>query len=283
MRYWLYYAIKAKRLILNQRRSKKMIRIKNSKEISQMKDSCRMAAEVLVLLNEHIQEGISTYDIDRLAHEYITKNGGYPSTLNYHGFPKSICTSINNVVCHGIPKKKERLKSGDIINVDVTVFYKGYHGDTSRMYTIDNISKQAMRLIKITEEAMYRGIAAISPNKRLGDMGHAIQSFVEQNGFSVVRDFIGHGVGKEFHEDPPIPHVGKPGTGVRLKPGMTFTIEPMINQGRYEVEIEKDKWTVVTKDKSLSAQFEHTILVTNDGHEILTLLPDMPNNGKIFI
>jgi len=186
-------------------------------------------------------------------------------------------------VCHGIPSKKKILTKGDIINIDITVQYHGFHGDTNRMFTLEPISKEALDLIQISEEALYRGIAAITPNGRMGDMGHAIQTFVEGRGFNVVRDYIGHGIGRDFHEDPPVPHVGKPGQGVRLKPGMTFTVEPMINQGTYEVEVLADKWTVVTKDRSLSAQFEHTVWITEKSVEILTLLPGLPNNGRHYI
>lgn len=259
-----------------------MIRIKSSKEIEKMRDSGKLAAEVLAMIKEHVREGVSTYELDRICHEFIKKNGAYPSPLNYHGFPKSICTSVNETVCHGIPNKKQLLKNGDIVNIDITVNLKGYHGDTSRMFTIEKVTPQALDLIRITEESMYRGIAALAPGKRLGDMGHAIQSYVENNGYSVVRDFIGHGIGRDFHEDPQVHHVGEKNSGVRLKPGMTFTVEPMINQGTFEVEILKDEWTVLTKDRKLSAQFEHTVLITEDGVEILTLLPGASPQDRLF-
>ncbi len=232
-----------------------------------------MAAQVLVMIEEYVQEGISTFELDKNCHNFIIKNGAKPSSLNYHGFPKSICTSINETVCHGIPTKKVKLQNGDIVNIDVTVLKNGFHGDCSRMYTVGSISPQAKKLIMVAEEAMYKGIEQATPESRLGDIGYAIQNYTEGNGFSVVRDFIGHGIGREFHEDPSVHHVGQKNTGVRLKTGMTFTIEPMINEGVYDVDVLKDGWTVVTKDRKLSAQFEHTILITEAGHEILTMLP----------
>jgi methionyl aminopeptidase len=259
-----------------------MVRIKTKKEIEKMRDSCKLASDVLEMISEHIQEGVTTHELDRICHDYIVDHGAYPSSLNYHGFPKSVCISPNDTVCHGIPSKKTRLNDGDILNIDVTVHYNGYHGDTSRMYAVGRISDRARRLIEVTEEAMYRGIAVVGPNKRLGDVGHAIQSFTEGQGYSVVRDYIGHGVGREFHEDPPVHHVGTPGTGLRLKPGMTFTIEPMINEGSHELKILNDNWTVLTQDGGLSAQFEHTILVTEHGHEILTL-HRRQNQGRLFM
>lgn len=259
-----------------------MIRIKNKSEITKMKNSCTLAAEVLVMITEHVSEGITTYELDKICHKFIMKHGAYPSPLNYNGYPKSICTSINETVCHGIPNKKIKLKNGDIVNIDITVFLEGYHGDISRMFAIGNVSKTAERILEISEEALYRGIQALGPDKRLGDMGYAVQSFVEDNGFGVVRDFIGHGIGREFHEDPPVPHVGKEGKGVRLKPGMTFTVEPMINEGSHEVELQSDNWTVLTKDRKLSSQFEHTVLITEDGVEILTTFEDSPNGVRFF-
>jgi methionyl aminopeptidase len=259
-----------------------MIRLKNFQEIEKIRQSCVLAAETLEMISEHVGEGISTYDLDRICHAYIIKRGAYPSPLNYNGYPRSICTSLNETVCHGIPDKRVKLKEGDILNIDITVYLNGYHGDTSRMYTVGQISAPALNLIQITEEALYRGIRELGPEKRLGDMGYAIQTYVEKKGYSVVRDFIGHGIGKDFHEDPPVHHIGEKGKGVRLKPGMTFTVEPMINIGTYEVEVQKDGWTVLTKDRKLSAQFEHTVAITTKGVEILTVLPGKPKEQRFF-
>lgn len=248
--------------------------IKTPAEIAKMRIAGRLAADVLDMIGEHIQPGVTTGELDRLCHDHITQvQGALPAPLNYRGFPRSICTSVNHQVCHGIPGDKV-LKRGDIVNVDVTVIKDGYHGDTSAMFAVGEPSIQASRLMKVTREAMYVGIAQVRPGATLGDIGHAIQSFVEAQRFSVVREYCGHGIGREFHEDPQVLHYGKPGTGLVLEPGMCFTIEPMVNAGKRFIKQLPDGWTVVTKDRSLSAQWEHTVLVTLDGCEVLTLRAD---------
>ncbi len=222
------------------------------------------------MIAPHVQAGITTNQLNALCHDYIVDvQGAIPAPLNYHGFPKSICTSINHVVCHGIPSDK-KLKNGDIINVDVTVINDGFHGDTSQMFTIGKPSILAERVIRVSEECLWRGIELVKPGLHLGDIGHAIQKHAEKNGFSVVKEYCGHGIGRKFHEEPQVLHYGKPGTGVILEAGMTFTIEPMINTGKAAVKLLPDQWTVVTKDRSLSAQWEHTLLVTDNGYEIFT-------------
>jgi methionyl aminopeptidase len=247
------------------------VRIKTPEAIEKMRLACRLAADVLDMIEPHVQPGVATDELDRLCHDYIVDHlGAIPAPLDYRGFPKSICTSINHQVCHGIPSNK-RLKKGDIVNVDITVIKNGYHGDTSRMFFVGEPSVLARRLVTVTQQAMMLGIAAVKPEATLGDIGHAIQRFVETQGYSVVREYCGHGIGEEFHEDPQVLHYGKPGEGLRLKPGMCFTIEPMVNAGKRFIKVLPDGWTVVTKDRSLSAQWEHTILVTETGHEILTL------------
>ncbi len=246
--------------------------IKTPELIEKMRISGRLAAEVLEMIEEHIKPGVTTEDLNRICHDYIVnEQQATPSPLNYRGFPKSICTSVNHVVCHGIPSDKKVLKKGDIINVDITVFKNGVHGDTSKMFVVGEASVQAERLIRITQECLYLGIRMVKPGVRLGDIGHAIQQHAESNHFSVVREYCGHGIGEGFHEDPQVLHYGRPGTGVVLQPGMTFTIEPMINAGKRFTKLLPDQWTVVTKDHKLSAQWEHTILVTDTGFEILTL------------
>jgi methionyl aminopeptidase len=245
--------------------------IKTPEEVAKMRVAGRLAADVLDMIGEHVRPGITTGELDRLCHEYITQvQGAVPAPLNYRGFPRSICTSVNHQVCHGIPGEKV-LKKGDILNIDVTVIKDGYHGDTSMMFAVGEPSIQARRLMQVTLEAMRVGIAQVRPGATLGDIGHAIQRFVEAQRFSVVREYCGHGIGREFHEDPQILHYGKPGTGLTLEPGMCFTIEPMVNAGKRFIKQLPDGWTVVTKDRSLSAQWEHTVLVTPDGHEVLTL------------
>lgn len=247
--------------------------IKTPEEVQKMRIAGRLAAEVLDMIAPHVVPGVTTGELDRICHDYIVnQQHATPAPLNYKGFPKSICTSVNHQVCHGIPGEK-RLKKGDIINIDVTVIKDGYHGDTSRMYFVDEPSIQARRLVQVTRECMDLGIEQVRPGTRLGDIGHAIQTHAEQNGFSVVREYCGHGIGRIFHEDPQILHFGKPGTGQELVRGMTFTIEPMINAGRASVKLLPDNWTVVTRDHSLSAQWEHTVLVTETGFEILTQSP----------
>lgn len=251
------------------------ITIKTPDEIEKMREAGRLAAEVLGMIEPYVKPGITTNELNQLCHDYIiNEQDAIPAPLNYHGFPKSICTSVNHVVCHGIPNDK-KLKDGDIINIDITVIKDGYHGDTSKMFFVGKELSHARRLVDITQECMYRGIRLVKPGVQLGDIGHAIQTYAEQNHYSVVREYCGHGIGSEFHEDPQVLHYGKPGTGETLQEGMTLTIEPMINAGKRQVKLsKKDGWTVETSDRRLSAQWEHTILVTADGYEILTLRPD---------
>jgi methionyl aminopeptidase len=237
-----------------------------------MRAAGRLAAETLDMITDHVRPGVTTGELDRLCHDFITAAGAVPAPLNYRGFPKSICTSINHVVCHGIPGDR-RLDAGDIVNIDVTVILDGWHGDSSRMYAAGSTSTKARNLMDVTHESLLRGIAAIRPGATLGDVGWAIQSFVEQHRFSVVRDFCGHGIGRQFHEAPNVLHYGQPGEGPVLRPGMFFTVEPMVNAGRPEVKVLDDGWTAVTRDRSLSAQFEHMVGVTETGVEIFTLSP----------
>ncbi len=238
-------------------------------KFERMRIAGNLASQTLDMLTEFIKPGISTDEIDKISYEFIKDNGGNSAPLYYRGFKKSLCTSLNHVVCHGIPSERI-LDDGDILNVDVTTIVNEYYGDTSRMFTIGNISVKAKKLIDTTYESMMRGIKILKPGVKLGDIGFEIQSFVEEQGFSVVRDFCGHGISNTFHEPPNILHYGKKDTGLELKPGMTFTIEPMINEGKFEVKVLNDGWTAVTKDKSLSAQFEHTIGITEDSYEIFT-------------
>ena len=243
-------------------------------EFAAMRKAGRLAAEVLDFITPHVLPGVTTGTLDTLCHEFILDHDAIPAPLNYRGFPKSICTSVNHVVCHGIPNDAKKLSNGDIINIDITVILDGWHGDTSRMFLVgDKISVRARKLVDITYQSMMRGIETVKPGTTLGDIGHAIQSFAESHRFSVVRDFCGHGIGRIFHAPPSVVHYGTPGTGLMLREGMFFTIEPMINAGRYDVKILQDGWTAVTKDRSLSAQFEHTIAVTADGYEIFTESP----------
>jgi methionyl aminopeptidase len=247
------------------------VTIKRADEIEKMRRAGRLAASVLEMIGEHVVPGVTTDELDRICHSYIVDVlDAVPAPLNYRGFPRSICTSVNNQVCHGIPGNK-RLKKGDIVNIDVTVIKDGYHGDTSKMFFVGEPSVLARRLVDITQQAMRIGIAEVRPGATLGDIGHAIQTFAEQQRFSVVREYCGHGIGREFHEEPQVLHYGKRGDGLTLQPGMCFTIEPMVNAGKRFVKLLPDGWTVVTKDRALSAQWEHTILVTDDGHEVLTL------------
>ncbi len=250
------------------------VEIKTPEAIERMRVAGRLAADVLDMIGAHVQPGVTTGQLDAICHDFITRvQKAIPAPLNYRGFPKSICTSVNHQVCHGIPADK-RLKRGDIINVDITVIKDGYHGDTSKMFFVGEPSVLARRLVQVTREAMFKGIGAIAPGATLGDVGHAIQDYVESHGYSVVREYCGHGIGREFHEDPQVLHYGKPGEGLMLRPGMCFTVEPMVNAGKRFIKLLPDGWTVVTKDRSLSAQWEHTVLVTEDGHEILTLRAD---------
>ena len=249
------------------------VTVKSPQEIEKMRVAGRLAAEVLRMIAPHVQPGATTGELDRLCHDYIVNElAAIPAPLNYKGFPRSICTSVNHQVCHGIPGEKT-LKKGDIVNIDVTVIKDGYHGDTSKMFFIGEPSIQAKRLVQVTHECMLRGIGQVRAGARLGDIGQAIQQHAEAHGFSVVREYCGHGIGREFHEDPQVLHYGTAGNGMALVPGMTFTVEPMINAGRRDVKLLPDNWTVVTRDHSLSAQWEHTVLVTGSGYEILTQLP----------
>jgi methionyl aminopeptidase len=247
------------------------VTIKTAEQQDKMRVAGRLAADVLDMIGDYVKPGVTTGELDRVCHEYITGElEATPAPLNYRGFPKSICTSVNNVVCHGIPGDKT-LKSGDAINIDITVIKDGFHGDTSRMFMVGKENILAGRLSNIAHEAMWRGIRELGPGKRLGDVGAAIQQFVEAHRYSVVREYCGHGIGQQFHEDPQVLHYGKPGTGIELREGMTLTVEPMINAGKAAVRLLPDGWTVVTRDRSLSAQWEHTCLVTADGFEVLTL------------
>ncbi|HLD16863.1 MAG TPA: type I methionyl aminopeptidase [Coxiellaceae bacterium] len=246
------------------------VTIKSVEEIEKMRVAGQLAAQVLEMIGPYVKVGTTTTELDARCHEYIVHHQhATPAPLNYKGFPKSICTSVNHVVCHGIPNEKT-LKNGDIVNIDVTVIKDGYHGDTSKMFEVGEVAPYAKRLIKITQECLYLGIQWVKPGVYLGDIGAAIQDHAEKNNYSVVREYCGHGIGRIFHEDPQVLHYGKPGTGMRLESGMTFTIEPMINLGKRQVKLLGDGWTVVTKDRKLSAQWEHTILVTETGHEVLT-------------
>lgn len=246
------------------------ITLKTPDELDKMRIAGRLAADVLEMIEPYVVRGVTTGELDRICHDYIVnEQKAIPAPLNYHGFPKSICTSINHVVCHGIPGDKA-LKDGDIINIDITVIKDGFHGDTSKMFVVGKPSIQAERLIRVTQECLYLGMDMVKPGVRLGDIGHAIQQHAEKHGFSIVREYCGHGIGRIFHEDPQVLHYGRPGTGEVLKEGMTFTIEPMVNAGKKEVKLMPDGWTVLTKDRSLSAQWEHTIAVTVDGYEVLT-------------
>ncbi len=255
--------------------------IKTPDEIERMRIAGRLAAEVLDFIAPYVRPGVTTGELDRLCHDYMVNvQGTVPAPLNYappgyRPFPKSICTSVNHQVCHGIPGDRV-LKSGDIVNIDVTVIKDGFHGDTSRMFYVGEPSVAARRLCEVTYECMWAGIAQVRPGGFLGDIGHAIQTHAEKHGFSVVREFCGHGIGRRFHEEPQVLHYGKPGTLDRLAPGMIFTVEPMINAGRREIRELADGWTIVTKDHSLSAQWEHTVLVTETGYEVLTVSPQMP-------
>lgn len=247
------------------------VSIKTSDEIQKMRVAGRLAAEVLEMIEPHVVAGVTTDELNTLCHDYIVNTQqAIPAPLNYHGFPKSICTSVNHVICHGIPGKKA-LKNGDIINIDVTVIKDGYHGDTSKMFFVGEPTIKGQHVVKIAQECLYIGIDMVKPGVHLGDIGHAIQQHAEKNRCSVVREYCGHGIGRIFHEDPQVLHYGTPGTKEMLQEGMTFTIEPMVNIGKHHTRLLPDQWTVVTRDHSLSAQWEHTLLVTRDGVEILTL------------
>jgi methionyl aminopeptidase len=248
------------------------IKLHGAAAFAGMRKAGALVAQCLDMLAPPVKPGVTTAELDRLVSDFARKHNALPATLMYRGYRKSICTSLNHVVCHGIPNEKPMME-GDIVNIDVTLILDGWHGDSSRMYTVGQIPRKAERLIEVTHDAMMRGIAAIKPGATSGDIGHAIQTFVEAQNMSVVRDFCGHGLGRLFHDEPNIVHVGRPGEGVVLKPGMFFTVEPMINLGRPHVKVLSDGWTAVTRDRSLSAQFEHTVGVTHDGVEVFTYSP----------
>jgi len=258
------------------------IEIMTADMLARMREACDLAARTLVVVGEHLQAGITTDDINTLVHDFTLENRAWPSPLNYKGFPKSVCTSVNEVVCHGIPGKRT-LKDGDIVNVDVTSYFPakdGFHGDTSATFYVGEPSEAAKRVVEVSRRCLELGIAEVREGARIGDIGAAIQTYAESQGCSVVRDYVGHGIGREFHTAPQIPHYGRPGTGKRLKAGMVFTIEPMINLGHWACEVLDDDWTVVTADGSLSAQFEHTIAVTKNGAEVLTARGSLLANSE---
>ncbi len=255
------------------------VTIKTPEDIEKMRVAGRLAAEVLQVVAPHVKAGVSTAYLDRICHDHIVNvQQAIPANVGYKGFPATVCTSVNNVICHGIPTEAKILKEGDIINIDVTVIKDGFHGDTSRMYIVGKPSVKAQRLVDVTREAMFQAIRQVRPGTTLGDIGHAIQRYVEAERFSVVREYCGHGIGRIYHEDPQVLHYGQPGTGLRLEKGMTFTIEPMVNEGQRHTRLMPDGWTVVTKDRSLSAQWEHTVAVTDTGVEILTRVPGDDND-----
>ena len=248
------------------------VHLKNADELEKMRVAGRLAAEVLEMIEPYVKAGISTAELDRICHDHIVNvQKAIPAPLNYHGFPKSICASANHVVCHGIPSTKKILKSGDIVNLDITVIKDGFFGDTSKMFCIGNVSEHASRLVQVSQESLYKAIKIVKPGAKLGDIGHAIQQHAESNYYSVVRDYCGHGIGTEFHQAPQVLHFGRPNTGLELQEGMTFTIEPMLNAGKHQTKLKKDGWTVETRDGRLSAQWEHTLAVTADGVEVLTV------------
>jgi methionyl aminopeptidase len=245
--------------------------VKTAEQIEQMREAGRLAAEVLEMIGEHVQPGVTTAELDRICHDHIVnEQGAIPACLGYRGFPKSVCISVNQVICHGIPNDKKTLKKGDIVNIDVTVIKNGWHGDTSKMFYAGEPNVLGQRLVDTTRESMLEGIKLVRPGTRLGDIGHAIQQHAEGQRFSVVREFCGHGIGEGFHEDPQVLHYGKPGTGMELEEGMVFTIEPMINAGKAHTRMLPDGWTVVTRDHKPSAQWEHTIACTANGPDVLT-------------
>jgi methionyl aminopeptidase len=256
----------------------KMISIKSAREIDLMRQTCALAASTLTYIEPFVKPGVSTEELNQLCHDFIIKHGATPSPLNYHGFPKSVCTSPNEVICHGIPSRNVILKDGDILNIDVTTYLNKFHGDTNKTFLVGNVSPEIKQLVEVTYRCMREGIKTIRPGSHVGDIGAAIEKLARSYGYSVVEDYCGHGIGREFHEDPQIVHVGQKGKGVKIKEGMTFTVEPMINLGTKHTDLQKDGWTVLTKDRKWSAQFEHTILVTPHGHEILTLRPEEDGN-----
>lgn len=253
------------------------IHIKNADELAKMRVAGKLAAEVLEMIEPFVTPGISTAELDRICHNYIVDiQKAIPAPLNYRGFPKSICSSINHVVCHGIPSEKKVLKSGDIVNLDITVIKDGFYGDTSKMFAVGDVPEHALRLMQVCQESLYKAIEIVKPGMRVGDIGHVIQKYAESNYYSVVRDYCGHGIGLEFHQEPQILHFGQAKTGIEIKEGMTFTIEPMLNAGRHHTKVKKDGWTVETLDGRLSAQWEHTLAVTANGVEVLTARSEEP-------
>lgn len=283
-------------MIFQTKKIERTVPLKTEEDLKIMRESCKIAAQALVMIEKHIEAGITTIELNKLCHDFLLENDCYPSPLNYKGYPKSICSSLNEVICHGIPSSKQKLKNGDIVNIDVTAykgnftrediekhlkekkpyqyfpdFFDGFHGDTNKTFIVGKGSATTQKLVDVTYESMMKGIETVKDGSKLGDIGNAIQKHAESHGFSVVRDFTGHGIGRKFHDEPTVLHYGQAGTGMTLRKGMTFTIEPMINEGKYYMKILKDGWTAVTIDGKLSAQFEHTILVTENGFEILTL------------
>jgi methionyl aminopeptidase len=257
------------------------IQLRSADDIAKMRVAGRLAAEVLELIGQYVVPGVSTEELDKICHDHIVDvQKAIPACLGYRGFPKSVCTSVNHVVCHGIPSEKKILKNGDIINIDVTVIKEGWYGDTSKMYIVGDVAPHAQRLIDISQECLYKAIDMVRPGIRLGDIGHVIQTHAEANYYSVVRDYCGHGIGMEFHEEPQVLHYGKPDTGLVLEEGMTFTIEPMVNAGKYSTKIKSDGWTVETRDGRLSSQWEHTMVVTSTGVEVLTARNEEPYKKK---
>ena len=249
--------------------------IKSADEIKKMRVAGKLASDVLMMIKDYVKPGISTGELDKICHTYIVdEQNAIPAPLNYRGFPKSICTSVNHQICHGIPSDTKKLKNGDILNIDITVIKDGYHGDTSKMFIVGKGSTLSSRLCDVTRQSMIEGIKVIKPGCCIGDIGAAIQEYAESNNYSVVREYCGHGIGKKFHENPQILHYGKKNTGLKLQAGMTFTVEPMINVGSHRTKVLNDGWTVVTQDHELSAQYEHTVLVTDQGFDILTIRPD---------
>lgn len=256
-----------------------MISIKSSREIELMRATSKLASQTLEFIGEYVVPGVSTEKLDKLCHEYIMDHGAYPAPLNYHGFPKSICTSKNEVICHGIPSKKDIIKDGDILNIDVTTKLNGFHGDTNKTFFVGEVKPEIKKLVDVTYECMWEGIRQVKPGNRIGDIGGAISKLAAEHNYGVVEEYCGHGIGREFHEEPQVVHSAESGTGAVMKKGMTFTIEPMINLGSRHCLLLDDDWTVITKDRKWSAQFEHTILVTETGYEVLTLRGEEKNKS----